>query len=416
VRRLDAAFFLLFLSRYRKENRRKKEEKKVEPPHSETEHELLLLQGSDLMKTWLRIIGSVALLGLLPLAPLEAQTKGVGSWRPVKDDIGFFSPRAREQADQKVGEIKRTFNKDLYIEAISPPPQPKGLDTKDTKAVDAFFDEFAKKRFTDLHENGVYVLIVNNAKVHKLRVMVGDNTAAEHYFTAANRDTLFKNFREKLSANDKDGALLYASNYVFDTMKSNHPVVPRKTAMAPAPVHHEDAPARSTGFNWMPIVTILLVVIGVWVLFAIIRGLMGAGGGGGGMGAPGMGYGGGGGGFFSNFLGGMFGAAAGMWMYNQFFGHSTPSAFGGGPSDGGAASYPDSGPADTSGSVVGGDFGNDDGGGGDWGGDDAGGGDAGGGDAGGGVWGGGGGDWGGGGGDWGGGGGDFGGGGGGGDW
>lgn len=359
------------------------------------------------MKYFLRLIGSVALLGLMPLVPADAQQKGIGPWRPIKDELGFFSPQAEEQANQKVAEIKRTFNKDLYIEAINPPPQPKGLDGKDTKAVDEFFDKFADKRFAELHENGVYVMIVEKPKVlHKLRVVVGNNTMVEGYFTGANRSTLIDKVREKLQAGDKDGALLFTTNFVFDTMKANHPVASRKAAAAPM-VNHGNGHTATAGFPWSTILTILAVIAGVWILFALVRALFGAAGGGG-MGAPGMGYGGGGGGFFSNFLGGMFGAAAGMWMYNSFFGHGSSSAWGAGPSDSGGG-FPDSGPADTSGTVDGADYGKDAGG--DWGGGDAGGGDAGGGD-----WGGGGGDWGGGGGDWGGGGGDFGGGGGGGDW
>ncbi len=345
----------------------------------------------------------LALVGLMPLAQLGAQQKGIGSWQPVKDDIGFFSPAAEEQANQKVAALKKTFNKDLFIEAMKAPPHPKDLDIKDKKAVNAFFDHFAEKRFANLHESGVYVMIVDNP--HILRVVIGNNTQVEGYFTLANRNTLTEKMLEKLKAGDKDGALLFAADYVTDTIKANHPVANRKSAVAPAnaaPVEQ----GRSTSFNWSPIIMIVLVVAGVWILFAIVRALFSSGGGGG-VGAPGMGYGGGGGGgggFFSSLLGGMFGAAAGMWMYNSFFGGHSSSAFGAGPSDaGGGASTPDSGPADTSGSAGGGDYGNDDAaGGGDWGGGDAGGGDVGGGD-----WGGGGGDWGGGGGDFGGGGGDW---------
>jgi hypothetical protein len=358
-------------------------------------------KGAILMKSLTRLVCSLALLGALPLAPLAAQNKGVGPWRPVKDDIGFFSPQAEEQANKKVAELKKEFNKDLFIEAMKAPPHPKDLNFNDKAAVDRFFDQFAEKRFADLNENGVYVMIVDHP--HKLRVVVGNSTVNQGYFTRADRDALAKKMIEKLKLEDKDGALLTATNYVFDTMKANHPNVNRRSEVAPV-AHDGGGNARAAGFSWSPILTILAVVAGVWILFAVIRGLFGSAGSGG-MGGPGMGYGGGGGGgFFSNFLGGMFGAAAGMWMYNNFFGgHSGSSAWGAGPTDAGA-SYPDSGPADTSGSAGGGDYGNDAGGG-DWGGGDAGGGDAGGGD-----WGGGGGDWGGGGG------GDWGGGGGGGDW
>lgn len=343
----------------------------------------------------------LALVGLMPLTPLAAQqNKGIGAWQPVKDEVGFFSAGAKEQADRKISGLKKTLNKDLCIEAIKSPAIPKDLDAKGKAA---FFDQFAEKRFASLHENGVLVMIVDNP--HILRVVVGNNTRVEGYFTEANRKTLIDKMLEKMKAGDKDGALQFASEYVPETMQSHHLTVHRKgaevVAPAGAPVDH----ARQAGFNWTPIIMIVAIVAGVWVLMAIVRAIFRPAGGG--LGGPGMGYGGGGGGgggFLSSLVGGMFGAAAGMWMYNSFFGHGGSSAWGAGGNDATAGgSYPDSGPADTSGSAAGGDYGNDDGGGGDAGGGDAGGGDWGGGGGGGGDWGGGGG-------------GDFGGGGGGGDW
>jgi hypothetical protein len=114
----------------------------------------------------------------------------------------------------------------------------------------------------------------------------------------------------------------------------------------------------------------------------------------------GPGYGGRGGGFFSGLLGGLGGALAGNWLYDQMSGRhgGMTSAGAGYPVDESSATAPDQGGdaiigADDHGGQ-GGSW--DDGAGGDWGGGDAGG-----------DWGGGGGDWGGGdgGGDWGGGGG-----------
>src|SRR5438874_527617 len=106
----------------------------------------------------------IAALALVPLSFADAQQKGVGPWRPVKDDIKFFSPGAKEQADQKIAEIKRKFNKDFFVEATKAPPRPKDIDPKDHAARDRFFTEYAEKRFADLHENGVFVLIIDDPK------------------------------------------------------------------------------------------------------------------------------------------------------------------------------------------------------------------------------------------------------------
>jgi hypothetical protein len=84
----------------------------------------------------------------------------------------------------------------------------------------------------------------------------------------------------------------------------------------------------------------------------------------------------GGGGFFRSMLGGLFGAAAGMWIYDQFLGgHSHASGFEGDSHPGGTAGEMDAetpySGKDSDYSGGGGDFG---GGGGDSGGDYGGGG------------------------------------------
>src|SRR5206468_12069719 len=66
---------------------------------------------------------------------------------------------------------------------------------------------------------------------------------------------------------------------------------------------------------WAWICPIVLVLLGIWLVIGLVRAFTGGGGGG-----YGGGGGGGGGGFFTSLLGGMFGAAAGMRMYDQFFG------------------------------------------------------------------------------------------------
>jgi len=369
------------------------------------------------MRSWITL-AALFVAGWLGGAAVQAQSAKA---RTVEDDLGMFSAEAKTKANAEIARIKQTYHKDLMIETTPPPKQPKDLDLNDTAAVDKFIDGWAKEKFKNEQIDGVHVLLIEKNKLHKIRVSVGAKTLEKGLFTNANRDELVHKLQEKLKAGDKDGALLAATGFVADTMQ--HHARPGVGAApgdnVPAGQHAQNPPRHQADVS--PIVKIVLIGLGVllvfWLISAVLRGFssMGSGGGGG----PGYGYGGGGGGGFMNgFLGGLFGAAAGMWMYNNFFGHSTSSAWGGESHTGGsaAASEPsDVGAGDPS--VGGGDYDEPDkgaeedagGGGGDWGG----GGDAGGG---GGDWGGGGGDTGGGG-DWGGGGGgDWGGGGGGGDW
>lgn len=309
---------------------------------------------------------SIGILCLTAPWSALAQTKATTAPRPVNDALGFFSPLAEEQANRTIADIKKTFHKDLFVETMKAPPRPKDLDVKDKAAVDRFFDRYAEKRFADARVDGLYVMIIDNPQI--LRVVVGNNTTSKGYFTSANRDELVQIIREKLRANDKDGALTSLTEFVAAKMKANQPTAAARGGdggvVAPG------ASALSGGSSWM---SILVVVAIAALIFFVLRAVMGGLGGG----AAGAG---GGGGFLTSMLGGLFGAAAGMWIYNSFFGSGTSSAWG--HSDHAAdPNRPGSDLADTSGDAAGGDWGSNDGG--DWGGGDVGGGD----------WGGGGGDW-----------------------
>jgi uncharacterized protein len=331
--------------------------------------------------------------------------------RTVQDDLGMFSTEAKAKANAEIARIKQAHHKDLMIEAVVAPNPPKGLDVNDKAAVNRYIDQWADTKFKNEQIDGVLVVFVEKGALKKIRVRVGPKTASMGLFTKNNADELLQRIQEKMKSGDKDSALMTATSYVADTMR-HHAQPAARGSNAPAPTPGGEQRAEPT-----PIMTWVLIGLGVllvfWLISAIIRGFSSMGGGGGGGYGPGYGYGGGGGGggggFMNGFLGGLFGAAAGMWAYNHFFGGGGPSAYAGGPASSG---YPSNEPTDVgAGDPIGagGDYGDvdkgaieapDDAGGGDWGGGDAGGG----------------GDWGGGGGDFGGGGGDWGGGGGGGDW
>jgi TPM domain len=395
-------------------------------------------------------------LSLAVWAPLHVSALGPAQAARKVDDQGkFFKQESIDKANAAIAKLKSEHHKDLIVATIDSVP---GL-TSGSPTEDANFamDKLAASKFDRENVDGVLILISKHPS--KYRVRVGKVTVKK-VFTAADEEKLEKVLKESLKAGDLDGALLNSVNYVCERIAINDPrpatTETNKAAAPPAGQAH-----NPQDVNW--VLWIVVIIVGLlvfWIIIGIIRAITtprmgpGYGGGPGGGGYGGGGYGGGGGGgggFFSSLLGGMFGAAAGMWMYNSFFGGQSHSSFGAGPTNtggpvGGGGDYSQPQGTDVGqGSVGGGgDWGDDSGGkdggggGGDWGGGDkdagggggggdwGGGGDAGGGGGGGGGdWGGGGGgDWGGGGGggggggDWGGGGGDFGGGGGGGggDW
>jgi hypothetical protein len=340
-----------------------------------------------------RAIALAVLAGwLAAVAPVSASAVAP----VIKDDGKFFKDDARTKADEQIREIHREFNKDLLIETFPAVPEDltKDVDMKDKTARNRFFEKWARDRARAADVNGIYILICKLPE--HLQVEVGTHTL-EKAFTIEDRNELSKKLLSDFREKKYDEGLLDAVDFVAKRLKA-HGV--RSSAV---PV---GGGGMMEGLGGLLCVGVL-VLAALWLVVGLFRAMTGGGNrggyapGGGGYGPGYGGGGGGGGGFMTSLLGGMFGAVAGNWMYNSFFGGGSHMGGGGGFGNSGSVGGTDSSSQpDTDYSGTGGDFGGDDGGGG-------GGGDFGGGDAGGG------GDFGGGGGDFGGGGGDFGGGGGG---
>jgi len=370
--------------------------------------------------------------GLALLAPASRTQAAQG----ISDAGKFFSPAAEAKATAVINDIARKHHgQQVYIETFQAIPD--GLS----------FDQFVEDRAKAAKVDGVYVLIVR--KGGHVEVVAAPETA--RLFNKATRAQLAQQIVTDLrkGIENFDTALANALTSISDTYDRGERqpggnAAPKVTIPAP-PVNQRQGGGTSIGsggffshiWGWV------CLGVGVWIIIALVRSIFahrsygggggygggpGYGGGGPGYGGYGGGYGGGGfggGGFGSSLLGGLFGAAAGSWLYDRFSGgsYSRPDTGGyGGTAQSGPSSPDWVGPSDTgqgyesSGAGGGADFG----GGGDssssgadfGGGSDAGGGaDFGGGDSGGGDFGGGGGDSGGGdfggGGDAGGGGGDF---------
>jgi len=288
----------------------------------------------------------------------------------IRDNGAFFSAQAKSEALRNIGEIEQRYRKDLVIETFSSIPQDlqPGVDVQDKAAMSRLYEEWAMKQARQQRVNGIYILLVKEPS--HLQVLVGNDTQ-RNAFTLRDRDALLPLMLTKLRSKQNDDALLEGVSFVDATLRSHLPTRGRTLASGR---RGEDAGSS----HW--IFTALIVGVVVWLVLRIFRAMAG-GGGSAYAGAPGAGGGmmspaAGGGGFMSNMLGGMFGAAAGMWIYDQFSGRS--SSWGGGDAgnyDNGGFSGQDS---DYSGS--GGDFGSGDSGGSNFSGGDSGGSDFGGGD------------------------------------
>ena len=292
----------------------------------------------------------------------------------IKDHADFFSANAESDATYNIRELQKTLKKDLLIETFAEIPADvrQGVNANDKAAMSRLYDTWAVKRAKEESVNGVYVLLVKQPA--HLQAVVGNDTQKQA-FTLADRDALVQRMLGKLRAKDFDGALREGVAFVTSTMGRHAGSAGQSP---PATATHQEAQAVKPASPFGGLVPILIIGVLAWLAFAFIRALVRSGSGGGNMvpGTPGMG---GGGGFGRSMLGGLFGAAAGMWLYDNFFGSHGSSAYGAPPpsndplggSGGGTGDSPFSG-QDTDYSSSGGDFGggsgSDFGGGGDSGG------------------------------------------------
>lgn len=285
----------------------------------------------------------------------------------IQDDGAFFSEFAKTNASGTIQEVATKLRKDIAVQTFAAVPE----DMKATvlqaskSATNRGFSQWAEQLARSKGVNGVFILLVKQPA--HLQVVVGNDTQRQA-FTLLDREKLVQIMIQQLRDKKSDDALIDGVNFISTTMHSHR----SGGAVQAASKSHA---AQQGGSSWLSTILIVMVIfVGFNLIRSLFRAMSGGGSSAGGVGQP---YGGGGGGFFQNMMGSMFGAAAGMWMYDQFFGsHSAAANLGDhhtdmNSNDGGGFSG-----TDTDYSSSGGSFGDDSGG---FGGGDSGGGDFGGG-------------------------------------
>lgn len=302
----------------------------------------------------------------------------------LNDASGFFSDKGIAQAKEVME--KTLFNGGLVltVDVLARPPQGREV-PKDEKQRGKFFLELARELATADKARGIYILVCRSPGYVQV---IADKATRERGLSEADerkvRDILLEGFREaaklekekpEQAVERRDKALVAAVQFVVEDLRNTTPPASSggQRAGLPGPAQAVRELEGNSLAGWICIG--LVALLALWLIVGFIRALSGMGS------APAAG-GGGGGGFFSSLLGGLFGAMAGMWLYNHLFGGS--SSWSGDSSGWGSTE------AGSSGGVAGeGDFSGDTGAGGSFDTGDAGGGDVGGGDVGGGDWGGG---------------------------
>ncbi len=298
-------------------------------------------------------------------ATLLLGTAGARAAGGIQDDGAFFSEFAKVNAKGTINDVATRLHKDIAVQTFAAVPEDMKSTVlhSDKAATNRGFSQWAEKLAHAKGVNGVLILLVKQPA--HLQVVIGTDTQRQA-FTLLDRETLVQRMLANLRQKKNDDALIDAVNFISTTMKSHH----NSGATSFGSKAHA---TNKSGSSWLPTIGIVLLI---WVGFSLIRGLFRSMSGGGGASAGGMGQPSiGGGGFMQNMMGSMFGAAAGMWMYDQFFSsHSSASSLGADSTD---TSHSDGGytGTDTDYTSSGGSFGDDSGGGDSGGGDFGGGGD-----------------------------------------
>ncbi|WP_395750864.1 hypothetical protein [Prosthecobacter sp.] len=310
-------------------------------------------------------------------ATLLLGTSAVRAAGGIQDDGAFFSEFAKVNASGTIKDVSTRLHKDISVQtfAVVPEDMRAKVLLGDKAAMNRGFSQWAEQLARSKGVNGVFILLVKQPA--HLQVVVGNDTQRQA-FTLLDRETLVQRMIKQLRDKKNDEALIDGVNFISTTMTSH-----RGGSAAPTTSHSRSAAVQpQTGSSWLgPILAIVAIIVVFNVIRSLFRAMSGGGGGtiNGGMGQPGVG----GGGFLQNMMGSMFGAAAGMWMYDHFFGgHSNAATFNdqhhsdfnqndGGGFSGTDTDYSSSGDSfgggDSGGGFGGGDFGGgDSGGGGDF--------------------------------------------------
>lgn len=218
----------------------------------------------------------------------------------VEDRGSLFSAKAVAAANEQLGKVRTATGKEIVILTVN--------DLGGKKIADFARDEGRSRQL-----NGIIVLISKNPR--QLEIVAGRKTSL--VFRKEHRDKVIEILGKNLRKTP-DEALATTVKYIADTFGSaNSALIVPESRGSQMPVQQR----QSGSYGWVK----WLIIIGI--IFLVIRlisylmtrnsaantGMPGQGG------SP-SGF--GGGGFFSSLMGGIFGAVAGNWIYNQFFGDS----------------------------------------------------------------------------------------------
>ncbi|HEX8201133.1 MAG TPA: TPM domain-containing protein, partial [Isosphaeraceae bacterium] len=263
----------------------------------------------------------------VPLATLTLLSPARAS--EIRDTAGLFDPGAVRRAQAELERIERQFRVPVTIETI---PSLDGRNVNDVAVL----------RDRQLGNRGLYILMaqqehrISNVLIPgslKARLSEPRLLAVRDAFTAEFKQGNFNGGlgRGVAAIEETLSVATAAAGRPLATPASRPPGAPVGAAPGGRPaVGVVPAPRPGGGTGLGPLIMLGLVIVAVLIGIRLLGRLFSGGrpgyGGPASMGRPGGygygggGYGGGGGGFFSSLFGGLGGAIAGNWMYDQFSG------------------------------------------------------------------------------------------------
>jgi uncharacterized protein len=274
---------------------------------------------------------SLAFLPMLVGSPAAYSQDPRAKKQVIVDRGEFFDGATIKNAETAISRIQENSKKTLLVETFRKPSaeDESAVRSADSKARHAYFKKWAETR---AEQAGVdlYVFICKDPP--HLKVLTSSNAG----LTANDRDALTNTLLSSFKKMEFNAGLLA-------TLAQTESILAASPKDKPASFESfrqsaESLSASWTSGSWTPWIIGGAVVLGAVLLIRLMVG------GGGALG---------GGGLLTSILGGLFGAAAGMWLYDQFFGNNHE------PADSSSASDPGHEEAFAS---SGGDFGDESGG------------------------------------------------------
>ena len=228
----------------------------------------------------------------------------------IRDEAGLFSPEALQKANERIAELRKTYQLNLVVETVVAPPEEvqKQLQAvKDTSQKEHCLNTWGEEKAQALGVDGVYVLICKEAihgwfgKVYGYPIVIVQPGAQALGFGA--HETRWLQYRLKAMSSrpdkekDRDAKLLAALTQMREEVQVN---------LRP--------------FPWATVGGLMAGALGVWGVLGLVRMRLQAAAPTAGPAEPRRL------GLYNGLLGGMFGNVAGYWIYDTLFIASSASA------------------------------------------------------------------------------------------